>query len=455
MLVSFSVTNFRSIGEEVTLNMVASNKLTDHEHHLVPIADTGKSVLRTAIIYGANAAGKSNLIKAMDAARRLICESQERRLQITPFRFQLSDEKTPSSFEFQILLGDHVFAYGFDITVGKINAEWLTVARGESDEILFERTEEGAVVVPETGFKQYLGDMESYNTLFALKALQIRSDQLFLNRALSIPEAVQGRTLSAILKWFTTSLIVLSADSRSMEILDLLHNDNTFRSFCAGFLNNVGTGVGGFDVSTSERDMNEWERRYPPELLKQRSRRRDSDVIPNPDSPGSVIVRRLLSEHHISPESYYLPFSEESDGTQALTHLLPILANSPEESRVVVLDELDRSLHPLICWEFIRFFSEACPGAPRQLIVTTHEAHLLNQELLRRDEYWFAEKDDRQQTKLVSLLDFNIRKDLKIERGYMKGRFGAIPLICGMRELESLLECHESEVTNATKKPPS
>jgi AAA15 family ATPase/GTPase len=104
----------------------------------------------------------------------------------------------------------------------------------------------------------------------------------------------------------------------------------------------------------------------------------------------------------------------------------------------------------------VRFFSESCEGARRQLIVTTHEAHLLNQELLRRDEYWFVEKDERtQETRLVPLTDFRIRNDLKLERGYMMGRFGAIPIICGMRELEALLECTESENANAAETTPS
>ena len=106
-----------------------------------------------------------------------------------------------------------------------------------------------------------------------------------------------------------------------------------------------------------------------------------------------------------------------------------------------MIDELDRSLHPLICWEFIRFFSESCPGAKRQLIVTTHEAHLLNQDLLRRDEYWFVEKDDAQQSRLVPLSDFNVRNDFKIAKGYLQGRFGAIPMIGSMTALEQLLQC--------------
>ena len=120
-----------------------------------------------------------------------------------------------------------------------------------------------------------------------------------------------------------------------------------------------------------------------------------------------------------------------------------------------MIDELDRSLHPLICWEFIRFFSETRPGDRKQLIVTTHEVHLLNQELLRRDEYWFVEKDASQQSRLVSLSDFNIRNDLNVEKGYMQGRFGAIPVIGAMGDLERLLDSRISETTDAPQETPA
>jgi hypothetical protein len=451
MLVSFSVTNFRSFGEEATLNMVASNKLNDHPNHLVPIGETGKSVVRTAIIYGANAAGKSNLIQAMSVAQRLILAAPERVPAIIPFSFQQADSNRPTTFEFRILIEGHVFVYGFDVKQGrKYSSEWLTVVRGDGEEVVFERTDDN-VRVPESGSRTYLSDPQSFAMLTAFANLPLKSDQLFISRAFSIPDSSQGKTLNAIVQWFANTLVILGADSREMDILDLLHHDSKFRSFCSRFLSSVGTGVGGLAISETRREMTEWEKRYP-----RRRIRPDTDIVHIPEEPGSVIVRKLFSEHLISPEKYTLPFAEESDGTQALIHLLPVLAGPEDESRVIIVDELDRSLHPLICWEFVRFFSESCEGARRQLIVTTHEAHLLNQELLRRDEYWFVEKDERtQETRLVPLTDFRIRNDLKLERGYMMGRFGAIPIICGMRELEALLECTESENANAAETTPS
>jgi len=458
MLISFSVENFRSFGDEVTLNMVASNKLTDHEHHLVPIGETGKSVLRAGLLYGANAAGKSNLVRAIDVAQKLIRDTTERRYPLAPFRFSAERANQPSTFEFRFLIGNRVFIYGFDAFPDRFTGEWLSVMKGDDEVTLFDRNEAGIIEVPPTAQRYLPNDDRTFATLGVLRQLDIRQNQLFLNRATSIPESIQGETLNSIIKWFTTGLVVIPTGDRTLNLLDRLHGDIPFRQFCGTFLDSVGTGVGSLNFSIVNREGHNWEK----QLLEKKGRSprygnfydSDVDVIPDPKTPGMVIERQLLSEHQITPHKYLLPFSEESEGTQSLLKLLPVLASAPTDELVVVLDELDRSLHPLICWEFVRFFSESCPGARKQLIVTTHEAHLLNQELLRRDEYWFVEKDERQQTQLTSLMDYRIRNDLDVEKGYLRGRFGGIPLIGGMDRLERLLNCG-SEASNAAEAPPA
>lgn len=462
MLVSFSVANFRSFGTEVTLNMVASNKLQDHCNHRIPIGQTGENVLRTAMIYGGNAAGKSNFVRSMFTAQRLIKEV-ERPQHLAPFRFSSSSpsQDDPTSFEFRFLVSGKVFVYGFDVLRNSIASEWLSVVKGDDEHTIFERDGAGKTVVDTKAPNLFPDEHTSFRSLFALEQIQVRQDQLFLSRLTSIPENAQGVVLRDIIKWLTIDLVILPSVFRSSDTFDRLFDDNTFRTFCSTFLNNVGTGIGKLDFALIEREGTEYERRIVAQAIKQGSRSgllygdNDTSVVPKDDKPGYVIVRKLLSEHHIASKKYYLPFAEESDGTQSLLHLLPFLAAPADENRVIVVDELDRSLHPLICWEFVRFFSESCAGSPRQLIATTHEAHLLNQELLRRDEYWFAEKDDLQQTQLTSLMDFKIRKDLQIERGYLAGRFGGIPIIGGMHDLERLLGCHESEDADAKETPAS
>jgi AAA15 family ATPase/GTPase len=168
----------------------------------------------------------------------------------------------------------------------------------------------------------------------------------------------------------------------------------------------------------------------------------------DPDDPATVIRRNLASKHSIDGHDFSLSFDEESDGTQRFLHLLPALYHLKTRCKVFVIDELDRSLHPLLAHALLRFFVESCPGACQQLVVTTHETHLLDQDLLRRDEIWFAEKDPKQQTHLYSLTELKVRNDLRIEKSYLQGRFGAIPFVGGMEKLMQLVEC-PTETGNA------
>lgn len=171
-----------------------------------------------------------------------------------------------------------------------------------------------------------------------------------------------------------------------------------------------------------------------------------------PDSPQKVRVTRIVANHVTDDLSTTLPLIEESDGTRKLLDLLTVFSTARGEGKTFVIDELDRSLHPLICYEFIRLFSETQRDVHKQLIVTTHEAHLLNQELLRRDEYWFVEKGRDQQSHLVPLTDYSVRNDLQIEKGYLQGRFGAIPVIGSTEAIEELINNSgqsQKGVTNA------
>jgi uncharacterized protein len=453
MLISFSVSNFRSFGEEQTLSMVASNKITDHPEHLVPIPGTPNSALRAAVLYGANAAGKSNLVRAMAAAQSII-KDPVTGLSTEPFRFNSQSLKKPSSFEFRFLMKDEFFVYGFDVNQEQgIESEWLSVLKNGDDRLIFERDREGKTTVTSEIASLFPGDMTMGILIPTLASLPLKPSQLFLNRADSLPQDSQGTTLRGILRWLTQDLLILLPDHRVFDILERLAADENLRSLTETFLRCVGTGINELAFGTREIDRRS-EHSMPRSLGFSRRTNMEGlwDFKPKPGEPGRWIQRRLYAKHTLPDESpATLAFSEESDGTQQLLHLMPVLASDKSGTKVVVIDELDRSLHPLICWEFIRLFTQTAPGAHKQLIVTTHEAHLLNQELLRRDEYWFVEKDEKQQTQLVSLSDFKIRNDLQIEKGYLHGRFGGIPIIGSTAALEKLLnQSNFRDPANAT-----
>jgi energy-coupling factor transporter ATP-binding protein EcfA2 len=437
MLISFTVANFWSFGEEVTLSLVASDQLVDHPHHRVRIGATGKSVLRTAVIYGANAAGKSNLVRAMQFAQRMISEPRRRPLRVDHFRLGNRFAGKPSLFEFRFLLADAVFSYGFDLNGTRIEGEWLTVLEGSEDQVVFERDAAGTATVGQAG-RLFPHDSLLPELLSSLSAVPVRDDQLFLTRISEVPQRSQGPTLAGVLDWLTVSLVVMPADYRAPDLIDRLQGDPDLMAFSAAFLRNVGTGIAGLEIEESEYEAGaispeRLSRGLPQELLTE-----DRDIRLKPDDPTRLLVRELRARHQSAGESYPLPFSQESDGTRQLLHLMPVLATPAGANAVYVIDELDRSLHPLVCREFIRLFSDSSPTARRQLIVTTHEAHLLDPDLLRRDEYWFVEKDAEHQSRLSSLSDFQIRAGLEIQKGYLQGRFGAIPVMGAAEGLEQL-----------------
>lgn len=439
MLISFSVSNFRSFGEEVTLDMIASPKLTDHTDHLIPLGDTGKHLVRSAMLYGPNAAGKSNLIKAMAYAQELIQLGSQTHFPIPDtFRFDRQRSADPSSFEFRFMIAEQIFVYGFDVGRKGITSEWLAALKGSREKTIFERDAAGETVIGDAPKSFFAEDPQMEATLKALGQLPIRPTQLFLSRAISLPNESLGVTLQGVIAWLTEDLIILEAGPRSCDMLDRLYDDTTFKSFAERFLCSVDTGICELDFREQRRDCSEHEREFFQHYSSEHGSpyayygcSGDMDERVDPDDPSKVIVRQLMSLHRGADRQlrFTLPFSEESDGTQQLLHYLPVLHPQEGRSRVVVIDELDRSLHPKLCWELVQFFSESCPGVRRQMIVTTHEAHLLDQELLRRDEYWMVEKDKTGQSRLTPLTDFKIRKDLNLRKGYLQGRFDALPII--------------------------
>lgn len=448
MLIDFSVENYRSFGEEQTLNLVASKAQKGHEDHCILIPETDQRVLRTGVIYGANAAGKSNLVRAINFAQDLILfgSGPMKGIGLNQFRFVEENTITPSSFEFRFMVENQVFVYGFEVTADEVKTEWLsaTSATGKESDV-FNRD----------GKSITFGDMKKFanigttsaEALKALRLLGTRPNQLLLNKIVDLDTERRGELLDRVVWWFQECLIVIEPRSSFGPMLLHLDEDQRFRNFAEEFLSSVGTGIGTLSVEKNVISAD----KLPKQLVESLQSPDDVGLLPvvvspgmdlylDPNDPSKVIRRNLSANHSVYGNSFSLPFDEESDGTQRLLNLLPALYHLKNRKKVFVIDELDRSLHPLLSHALLEFFVDSCPGSYQQLIFTTHETHLLDQDLLRRDEIWFTEKDKKQQTQLYSLADMNIRKDLRVEKSYLQGRFGGIPFIGGLKKLEDLLE---------------
>lgn len=458
VLINFSVENFRSFGAERTLNLIASGKLQGHEDHQIPVANTGKSVLRTGVVYGANAAGKSNLVRAILFAQHLILGAgQLRHLALSQFRF--CKQKKTSSFEFRFMVNERIFVYGFEVTPKIVVEEWLeaTSDKGKAVEVFSRKRQEITV----GRLKAFGKGMDaSKKALEAFLVLKPRPDQLLLNKIVELPSASRGPLLESVAWWFTECLTVILPSMGYGPLLEFLGQEAEFGRFAAEFLKNVGTGINDLQIERSEIKAEN----LPKELLEELQAPKGLETTVflesssvslelHPQDPAKVIRRNLAARHTVDKDAYSIPFQEESDGTQRCLNLLPALCHLTTGCKVFVIDELDRSLHPHLSYAFLKFFIESCPGACQQMIVTTHETHLLDQELLRRDEIWFVEKDKEQQTQLYSLADLNVRNDVRLEKGYLQGRFGGIPFIGDTKRLMDLIKCPTNGRSHAKKTP--
>jgi AAA15 family ATPase/GTPase len=459
MIVSFSVSNFRSFSTEETISLVASNRLAgSHDDHTVPIPNSKERVLRAAVLYGANGAGKSNLFKALRYLRSVALGPRPKNTGTArePFRFGgIQDE--PSCFDLQFIAADKLYRFGFKVDDERIVEEWLFQVVGGRQKPLYERVtdENGKVTVEAEGLKS-AGDRVT-----ALSKVGGPQNQSFLATVnVTLDAADYGDELSRVLTWFKRSLRRVDPDESAGEPGHLLQ-DADFRSFASAFLRSASTGVDHLEVLKEEIPQDEltsllvggdlsW---FPVASVlrgwvgveggSKRVKLEDgTEVLVESEAPNTLSMRKggdrvyrisIQAAHEHQPGKVVrLELAEESDGTRRLLNLIPAL-HGP--GAVYFIDEIDRSLHPILVKEFLEFFLKS-PAGPHQLIVTTHESNLLDQELLRRDEIWFAEKDQTAATRLYSLLDFKVRNDLEIRKHYLQGRFGAVPFL---GNLDSLL----------------
>lgn len=442
--------------------MLGVNSDSNHSSHLTITmeAGAGKSILPVAAIYGANAAGKSNLIKAIGFAKNLIVVGTRTGQVIPVSTFKLADySKKPSRFQFIFIHKNVRYSYGFTLTSGQILEEWLyAIPENKKREVLyFERNtsdkketkvEYGATLKGKRGKNKQFLDFIAQGT---------RPNQLFLT------EAVERnvKELIPIVNWFKRVLTILSAESHASGLEMEILNSREFTEFLGNFLKFAGTGIDSIGVDEVNLNIDSL---FPtiPDVLREKIIEMLAEVdinstmmietniwgqsyILTKGEQGQTSLMQLKTKRrHEQGQLIDFSIEEESDGTQGLINLIPALFMLKESSeKVILLDELDRRLHPLLSRQFLNFFLKCKTEKSRsQLIFTTHDTNLLDLNLLRRDEIWFVEKDRQGASQLYSLAEFKIRPDLPIEKGYLNGRFGAIPFFGDIHSL-GWTDCQE------------
>lgn len=443
MLVRFSVSNYLSFNDEVSLSMIKGNMRKHPEHVIEDESWNGIKLLKAAVTYGANASGKSNLVKALDFCRDFVIEGTKAKsaIGIPKFKFDPASRERPSKFEVEIKINDLYYAYGFEIQGDIVIAEWLYTINKNTSNLVFERETEGEKARVEFGDVDIEDKEEEQFLNFVARGT--RPNQLYLTE--SINQNVSH--FEHVYNWFDDTLSIIFPDSVLSGLGIGIETDEVLRGQIQQVLQSFNTGIAGITYEEIDAPA---ESIFPEKLLNELRGALDKGndaVVRSPDGRRYLVKRasdnadlsvsEMVAEHRIkgSDELAHLEIAYESDGTQRLLELIPILLSLIGTEKVFVVDELDRSLHPSLSYKILELFLSKTENHASQLVVTTHEAGLLDLELLRRDEIWFVEKNRYGESEVYSLEEYAPRYDADIRRGYLMGRFGAIPMIHGISDL--------------------
>ena len=397
------------------------------------------------MLYGANGAGKSNLVRALSFLRDLINEGTEPKEPIArrPFLLDRVSAAQPTAISVQFVESGRVYALGVKVTDKVVTEEWLSLIQYGAEVPVFQRfTNDQNEVTIEAGAVLTDDSWGTHQKVVALTKVGVLPNQLFLHAVgQSLQEKDQGPVMVGALRWFAERLAIVHPSTPFKGLTRWLARNPRFSEFAGNFLRRVATGVDRLRTDSVEVDEKTLVA-FSDEIRKRIAEMTAGETIPikGPDGSETVVEKcsgtsvrlHMIQSEHLTADGdrVALPFPEESDGTQRLTHLLPALHSVDRVPAVFIIDEIDRSLHPLLAKGFVRAFLGACAAKGGQLIFTTHETAFLDLDLLRRDEIWFADKKRAEgTTELYSLSDFKVRTDLKVDKAYLQGRFEAVPPI--------------------------
>ena len=414
MLVEFRIKNFRSLRDEQVLSMVASPDKTLLETHAL---DTGLKaapyLLKSAVVYGANASGKSNLIKALQYMRDVVLQSAallpgQTFSQLQPFKLDATSGSQPTEFEVTFILAGVRYQYGFAMNAQRIVSEQLLVYKAFKPQRWFERhfdAESGKDVYEFgpglKGAKNLWEGATRPNALFLSVAVQLNSE-----------------ALHPVFDWFANRLVIFNEQSRLTPdfSVQMLKQEAQRKAICE-FMRAADISIADIEVASKQAMVH--------------TINFDLSTGKREDTAGEQAVDEVKFHHMTEHGKAVFDLVDESSGTRNLFFLTGPILDILNKGQTLVVDELDTSLHTLLVQALVRLFhrSEVNVGCA-QLIFTTHDTSLLDAYgLFRRDQVWFVEKRLDQSSSLYPLLDFSPRKNEALERGYLQGRYGALPFL--------------------------
>lgn len=405
MLIEFSITNFLSFKEKNTFSMIASSDSTLEDNY---VSVGSNKLLKTTAIYGANASGKSNLFKILALISNMIKQSNfinpNVMLPIISFKLDKETTKKTSEFEIKFLIDGVRYIYGFEADAKNIYKEYLIYYPNGRPVKVFNRNN-----INEYSFnavdEKNLNDIKDKNT----------ANKFFIATATNW----NFEKTKKAFEFLTEKLVVImSYEQLSNYSYNMYFNDKdkTLEKFALKFLERADFNIKGYKVirdgMTDELDSTL------------------SNVM-NSFTPTNMPAFKVNTTHVVNGDEYDFDISEESLGTQVIFSIIPVIKDAIDKGKVILVDEFDKSMHPYISKYIVELFNDSDINKKNaQLIFNTNDTNLLDLELLRRDQIWFTEKNPiSEESTLYALDDFSVRKFENIEKGYLLGRYGAVPFL--------------------------
>jgi len=421
MLIEFSVANFRSFREKQTFSLVKAkgNELEETNTFRIQ-SPTRFDLLRSAAVYGPNASGKSNFIRALRVMRRIVVDSASWQrgedIPVVPFRLDARTANSRSEFEVVFLADDIRYQYGFSADKERIYEEWLIAYPKGRAQRWFQRAweDERQFSAWETG-KQLQGEKQVWQR-------STRENALFLSTAVQL----NSRQLQPVYDWFSENLRIVNIEGLDPALTAALCRTKE-KSRIIDFLKAADLSINDVEVQRISFD---------PQIL-------PADI---PESLKEMILSEMVDKNMLEVSTFHrlgsdelvqFDLEDESDGTRKLFSFAGPWVDTLNKGFILFIDELHDNLHPkLVRFLVDLFHSRKSNPKNAQLVFTTHETSILSQEVFRRDQIWFCEKDEYETTHLYPLTDFSPRKGREnLEAAYLSGRYGALPFVGEMAEM--------------------
>lgn len=416
MIQEFSVENYRSFKERAVLSLMSSSLKDKGEESI--IKTKRNNYLKAAVIYGANASGKSNFLDAIAVFRGLVTTSAQTQvnvpLDVEPFLLCSSTVKKPSCFEIIFFLGNVRYRYGFEATKKRIVAEWLFQTKRVKENPLFIREKDDFQITEK--FKEGY-DIEE----------KTRSNALFV----SVVSQFNGKISKKIVEWFDSYLNMLHGinDKEYFSATAEMLQDKRMKNLIVSFIKYADLGINDLELIETKNKYLEIEEildkeslEKNKELLSRLKEKKYADIITYHDVYDDN--NKLIDKAELSLVNH------GSEGTKKFFNMAGIILECLLDGKILVIDEFNTRLHPLITRLIVDMFNSV-EGNPNnaQLIFSTHDTNLLDKDIFRRDQVYFTEKDKMGGSHIYSLVEYKPRNDEAYEKNYIKGKYGGIPFL--------------------------